>query len=140
MDEEFYIAESLKVDKEGILFLADLWEKIESFSGGKVLLHFDEVKDIDANLSAALGAILDSATKKGTSMFLNAPREKTVKRALARIGFLGAFSVQTNVKERENFIMYKCFDTNIYKKKEVVQIERPRNDLCVLLCDRTQIR
>lgn len=33
MDEEFYIAESLKVDKEGILFLADLWEKIESFSG-----------------------------------------------------------------------------------------------------------
>ena len=109
MDEEFYIAESLKVDKEGILFLADLWEKIESFSGGKVLLHFDEVKDIDANLSAALGAILDSATKKGTSMFLNAPREKTVKRALARIGFLGAFSVQTNVKERENFIMYKCF-------------------------------
>lgn len=44
MDEEFYIAESLKADKEGILFLADLWEKIESFSGGKVLLHFDEVK------------------------------------------------------------------------------------------------
>ena len=104
MDEEFYIAESLKADKEGILFLADLREKIESFSGGKVLLHFDEVKDIDANLSAALGAILDSATKKGTSMFLNAPREKTVKRALARIGFLGAFSVQTNVKERENCI------------------------------------
>ena len=31
MDEEFYIAESLKADKEGILFLADLWEKIESF-------------------------------------------------------------------------------------------------------------
>ena len=64
MDEEFYIAESLKVDKEGILFLADLWEKIESFSGGKVLLHFDEVKDIDANLSAALGPATTSITTR----------------------------------------------------------------------------
>lgn len=29
---------------------------------------------------------------------------------------------------------------SIYKKKETVKIERPRNDLCVLLCDRPQIR
>lgn len=83
MDEEFYIAESLKVDKEGILFLADLWEKIESFSGGKVLLHFDEVKDIDANLSAALGAILDSATKKGTSMFLQCSERKNCEKSFS---------------------------------------------------------
>lgn len=51
--------------------------------GCKVLLHFDEVKDIDANLSAALGAILDSATKKGTSMFLNAPREKNCEKSFS---------------------------------------------------------
>lgn len=109
MDKEFYIATRLRADKEGFLFLADLWDKVSCLTGGKVLFRFDAVKEIDANLSSALGAMLDSATRNGVSMFLNTPHEKNAKRALARIGFLDAFSVKTNVEERENFITYKCF-------------------------------
>jgi len=89
--------------------LADLWDKVSHLTCGKVLFRFDAVTEFDANLSAALGAMLDFATQNGVSMFLNTPHEKKVKRALARIGFLDAFSVKTNVEERENFIMYKSF-------------------------------
>lgn len=119
MDNEFYIAERLKADKDGFLFIAELWERVSMLSGGKALFRFDDVREMDANLSAALGAILDSATSRGVKMFVNSPREKSVRRALSRIGFLKAFSVQTNVEERESYISYKCFsvkEASIFKE------------------------
>lgn len=119
MGNTFNIAETLLADEKGFYILSSLWEMLSSKNIGQtVFLNFDAVNLIDANLSAAIGAILDESSKRDISIFLTMPKVKSVRRSLSRIGFLGAFSVDTKIEDRENYIKYKRFSA-----KETVEFK-----------------
>lgn len=109
MSEVRYVLPRVVADKAGYEFLAELYESVLQAEAKEALINFDQCRDFHANLSAALGAILDDLTEKGYNMFINLPRERGVRRILARNKFLKAFNIETTNEDRENYIVYRCF-------------------------------
>ena len=100
----------VKSDIHGYSFLANFYKQIVSQDRNKELfVDFVNCQHFDANLSAALGALLDKLLEDGYKLWLTNVR-LGVKRILSRNHFLKAFAVETNNQEKENFIEYKKFN------------------------------
>lgn len=86
----------------------------------ELLINFDNCLDIDANLSAALGALLDKLVIDfNKKIYVKKPFNRNPRKKLSRIGFLKAWEVLTDIEERENFIKYRRFnvgDSDEFKK------------------------
>lgn len=99
----------VKSDLHGYSFLANFYKQIVSQEVNKeFFIDFVGCQHFDANLSAALGALLDKLSDKGYQLWLTNVR-LGVKRTLSRNHFLKAFEVKTNNQEKEDFIEYKRF-------------------------------
>jgi len=110
MSNTYYIPLSMVADKAGFEFLSDLYDKILHIDNTDIYVNFDYCKEFEANLAAALGALLSYAiSEKQCNVYVNNPREKGVRRALSRNKFLRAFEVLTQIEDRETFIEYSCF-------------------------------
>ena len=102
----------VKSDMFGYSFLAKFYEKIVSQEQNKeFFVDFVGCQHFDANLSAALGALIDKLSEDGYKLWLTNVR-LGVKRILSRNHFLKAFAVETNNQEKEDFIEYKTFNRN----------------------------
>ena len=106
---KFEIPELLLADKEGFLWLVSLWEFLQNSIGNEVFILFDRCKQIDANLSAVLGAFFDDWSDKGVRVFLSKPLNRSVLKALSRNGFFSSFDVKTAIEDNENFVKYRDF-------------------------------
>ena len=109
----FNIAPIIKNDIWGYQYIAGLYHELKKTSVSDVGIDFSLCRMFDANLSSALGAIIDLLTEEGFRIsLLNIDKSTAgVRRALTRNGFLKAFDIQTYNQERENFILYRKFST-----------------------------
>ncbi len=105
------IPQILKTNNEGFEFLAGMMPTIlENIDKDKQLLvEFSQCVEIDGNLSAVIGAILDKVLPSVHHILVGTPRNKTVKKVLARNHFLRFWQVETNIEERENYVEYSRF-------------------------------
>lgn len=99
----------LKADKNGFQTLCEIDNIVNKTSWWprNIIVDFTNCSSFDANLVAILGAILHNkrcTIKLGLSA--------SVKKALARSGFLKAFNVKTAIQDRENYVPYKSFKKN----------------------------
>lgn len=106
-----YVPEILRTDKDGFCHLGRLWNDVKD-AEGRVTFNFDQCKQIDANLAAALGAMLDRLLFSGRDPYITYPKSIGAKRALARIGFFKAFNMPTDTEEREQYIRYRRFSVD----------------------------
>ncbi len=102
--------EELRADKEGFEFIASLIYKKGLDVETEVCMNFSMLHDIDANLSAALGAIFDLLiNKKNKKVYFAAPKVEKVRTILSRNHFLQAFITITKIENRGNFIEFMRF-------------------------------
>ena len=112
------IPATLKANSEGFEFLSSFLPKVyEKVTKEKELfVDFSDCTNIDGNLAAVLGALLDKSVPISKRVMIGTPRNKTVKKVLARNHFLRAWSVDTNVEERENYVEYARFKSDVSAK------------------------
>lgn len=109
------IPHKLKADLEGFGFLASFFPEVnkEVTKEKDLFVDFSDCTYIDGNLAAVLGALLDKSVPISKTVMIGIPRNKTVKKVLARNHFLRAWSVGTNVEERENYVEYARFKSDV---------------------------
>lgn len=110
---------SLQTDQAGYMFIANLYPSILSQEDKTIRIDFSKCYNIDGNLSAALGAILDKLVVEGFTIWLSRPTDKKVRTVLSRNHFLRAWKINTNTEERENYVEYHKFeskDSSAFKK------------------------
>lgn len=114
---------NISCDFKGYSFLASIYERISMQSQEReISIDFSNCQHFDANLSAALGAILDRLSEEGYNIWLMNLNSVGVRRTLSRNHFLKAFDYKTNNKEKEDFIEYKKFSsTEATSFKEYIQ-------------------
>ena len=105
------IPTALKTDKAGYSFIAELYPLLVSQEDKEVTIDFSVCLDIDANLAAAIGAILDRLVDEGFQIWLNRPVDKKVRTVLSRNHFLKAWNVPTQTEDRENYVEYRKFQS-----------------------------
>lgn len=113
LENIFRLIPIIKNDVDGYQYIAGLYHEIKKICPSKIGIDFSSCRRFDANISAALGAILDKLDDEGYQIWLLNISKATagVRRALTRNGFLKAFDITTNNEERENFILYRKFST-----------------------------
>lgn len=113
LENIFKLIPIIKNDVDGYQYIASLYHEIKKICSSKIGIDFSSCRRFDANISAALGAILDDLYDEGYQIWLLNISKATagVRRALTRNGFLKAFDITTNNEERENFILYRKFST-----------------------------
>lgn len=113
LENIFKLIPIIKNDVDGYQYIAGLYHEIKKICPSKIGIDFSSCRRFDANISAALGAILDKLDDEGYQIWLLNISKATagVRRALTRNGFLKAFDITTNNEERENFILYRKFST-----------------------------
>ena len=113
LENIFKLIPIIKNDVDGYQYIAGLYHELKKICPSKIGIDFSSCRRFDANISAALGAILDKLDDEGYQMWLLNISKATagVRRALTRNGFLKAFDITTNNEERENFILYRKFST-----------------------------
>lgn len=101
----------LKTNSEGFEFLAGMMPTIlDNMDNEKQLLvDFTQCIEIDGNLSAVIGAILDKVRPSFPHILVALPRNKTVKKTLARNHFLRSWQVDITFEEKENYVEYNRF-------------------------------
>ena len=101
----------LKTNNEGFEFLARMMSAIlgNMDEDKQLLVDFSQCAEIDGNLSAVIGAVLDKVLPSFQHIYVGPPRNKSVKKVLARNHFLRSWQVDTNVEERENYVEYSRF-------------------------------
>ncbi len=109
---KFNIHTRVVTDKTGYGFLAKLYHEISTSDVDSHIIDFSGCNYFDANLAAALGAILDNLKLVGHSFTLSMPRKSNIVRTLARNGFLKIWSPAIDSKEKENFIRYQKFPSD----------------------------
>ena len=110
---KIHLDEYISCDKKGYSMIADIYRKISTQTQIREIgIDFSNCQHFDANLSAALGAILDKLSEEGFLMWLTDINSTSVRKAFSRNHFLKAFSYETDNKENENFIEYKKFSSN----------------------------
>lgn len=109
------IPPTLRADLEGFEFLSGFLPNVnENVTKGKELfVDFSDCTNIDGNLAAVLGALLDKSVPISKRVMIGTPRNKTVKKVLARNHFLRAWRVDTKVEERENYVEYARFKSDV---------------------------
>lgn len=98
----------VRANKEGYDYLARLYQGVSMWGNSTLYIDFGKCKRFDANLAAALGAIVDvhKATKNDViALGLSSSLRKT----LARNGFLKTLDRQATEKEKENYVRYTKF-------------------------------
>lgn len=106
---EYCLPKKVATNLQGYNILMRFYNSVCCQQDKNVNLIFTDCSQFDANLAAALGAILDNLTEKGYWLWLGKPRSDSVKKSLSRNGFFQAWKVDTEVQEKENFISYKKF-------------------------------
>ena len=113
------IPPALKANLEGFEFLSSFLPEVnEKVTKEKELfVDFSDCTSIDGNLAAVLGALLDKSLPISKKVMIGTPRNNTVRKILARNHFLRAWSVDTNVEERENYVKYAKFKSDVSAKE-----------------------
>jgi len=130
MQKKIFISQSVAADKAGYEFLCELYTEMHSLEKEDIYIDFGKCRSFDANLSSVLGSIFDKRLKEGCPIHLALPQHSGVRRVLSRNGFFRAFDLNTDNKDRENYIYYSSFgvsDTQAFKEyvdKEIIQKER----------------
>lgn len=108
------IPHTLKTNIEGFEFLAGLLPDILGNVGADgLLVDFSACFEIDGNLSAVIGAVLDKVAPSIKPILVKPPFNNTVKKILARNHFLRFWNVDTNIEERENYVEYSRFKSDV---------------------------
>lgn len=109
----------VRTNKEGYENIIAIYDKIVSQGDHEITLDYSNCQRFDANLSSALGAILDSLTKDGFIIYLKNMRPG-VRRTLNRNSFLKAIGYEQILEEdKETFIPYRRFsvdEANTFKE------------------------
>lgn len=113
------IPQTLKTDKSGYDFLASVEPTIRenATEGQGLLVDFSQCSTINGNLAAAIGALLDRVSPFVGGIIITSPKNNKVKRVLARNHFLKAWSVESNVEEKENYVEYSRFKCDASSKE-----------------------
>lgn len=106
---KFDIQTRFTSDKNGYEFLARLYSAICEIKPDEHIIDFSNCVYFDANLAAALGAILEELKTYGHEFKLRISRKSKIYDTLARNGFLNIWNPQTAVVEKEDFIKYQRF-------------------------------
>lgn len=106
------LPEKITSSMEGYNALSKLFFDIQELAeyNDKLTVDFSNCKEFDGNLCAALGAIFDKFSNKSTIM-LQLPQNKDIRKVLSRNHFLRAWRVETDIKDKENFVRYARFET-----------------------------
>ena len=109
------IPHTLKTNVDGFEFLAGMMPTIQKNrdEDGQLLVDFSYCAEIDGNLAAAIGAILDKIAPSVDHIFVAPPLNKTVKKVLSRNHFLRFWKVKTLTEERENYVEYSRFKSDV---------------------------
>lgn len=101
----------LKTNTDGFEFLAGMMPTIlgNIEADGALLVDFVQCTEIDGNLSAVIGAILDKVLPSFQQILISPPRNKTTKKVLARNHFFRSWNVETNFEDKENYVEYYRF-------------------------------
>lgn len=99
-------------DRNGYEFLARFDSKFSKLTNSGIVIDFDNCDMFDANLSSALGALLDRLVSRSNSVYLKLRDDHDVTKSLSRNGFLTAWSHGFTEEEKENFIIYRKFHRN----------------------------
>ena len=112
------IPATLKANIEGFEYLASFLPKVnkEVTKEKELVVDFSDCASIDGNLAAVLGALLDKSLPISKQVMIGVPRNKAVRKILSRNHFLKAWSVVTNVEERENYVEYARFKSDVSAK------------------------
>lgn len=105
----FSLPKIIKTNLQGYEFLAGLYSSLAK-EDKDVIVDFSPCLFFDGNLSAAIGAIFDKLTEEGYNVLLVSPINAGVKRTLSRNHFLKAWEIETDNKEKENFVEYCRFN------------------------------
>lgn len=116
---ELIIPHILKTNKDGFEFLAGMMSAIQGNvdEDKQLVVNISECIEIDGNLSAVIGAILDTMHSSLNRILVAPPRNKTVRKILARNHFLRSWQVETNFEERENYVEYRRFKKDVSSKE-----------------------
>jgi anti-anti-sigma regulatory factor len=109
---KFDIQTRLTSDKNGYEFLAKFYRVIRNVKPDEHIIDFSNCVYFDANLAAALGAILGDLKELGHKFKLRISRKSKIFDTLARNGFLNVWEPKMFVAEKENFIKYQQFLSN----------------------------
>ncbi len=105
--------DKLMADKAGFDFIASLFHNETCELCEEIYMDLSSISYIDANLSAAIGAIFDSLKddrKKKVLYF--SPKSKGVRKILSRNHFLQSYDIKTTIDDSEKFIIFKRFNAN----------------------------
>ncbi len=108
---EYNLPQSVTTTLSGYNILTHFYKSVYSQEDKEVQLNFNACSQFDANLAAALGAILDNLAEKGYQLWFVNLISRSVKKSLSRNGFFQAWEIDTGVQEKENVISYKKFDS-----------------------------
>lgn len=118
-------------NQRGYEFLADLYRSVSSQLQKEITLDFSICLSFDANLAAALGAILDKLLEEGyEKIMFTYPTSRAVRRVLSRNHFFRAWNFATQIEDRENYITYRRFASNdsdsfkIYIEEELLKKQK----------------
>lgn len=119
----YLLPSKIQNDEDGFNFFANLYDDLKVL-GNSIVVDFCTCSFFEGNLAAILGAIFDLLVSEGVEILLNPPRNKSVKKSLGRNHFFKAWSIDTGVEDRENYIDYRSFDINATQDfKEYVNTE-----------------
>ena len=109
---KFDVHTRVVTDKNGYDFLARLYYDINSSPKDLHVIDFSNCIYFDANLAAALGAILEELKSSGHRFNLRMSHKGSIFKTLARNGFLKIWLPEAISKEKENFIRYYRFPSD----------------------------
>ena len=120
---DYSLPTKIENNEAGFNFFATLYEDLKKY-GSAVNVDFRTCSCFEGNLAAILGAIFDLLVSEGAEIFLTPPLNKSVKKSLGRNHFFNAWSIDTGVQDKENYIDYRSFDVNATQDfKEYVNAE-----------------
>lgn len=115
----YKLPQRILTNKAGYEFLARMDADLQQYRDSEITIDFNDCDVLDANLSSALGAILDNLTTQGNDVTLSLKDNHPVTASLSRNDFLAVWNKGTTEEEKENFIVYKRFhrsDSDKFKR------------------------
>lgn len=120
---DYSLPPKIENNEAGFNFFATLYEDLKKY-GSAVNVDFRTCSCFEGNLAAILGAVFDLLVSEGVEILLIPPRNNSVKKSLGRNHFFRAWSINTGVEDKENYIDYRSFDINATQEfKEYVNTE-----------------
>ena len=129
MDLTYQLPSKIENNELGFNFFARLYYDLKAL-GTEVVVDFQTCSLFDGNFAAIMGAIFDMLVAEGVQIGLIPPLNKSVKKTLGRNHFFKAWSLETGVQGKENYINYRSFEidaTNDFKEyvnKELINKQK----------------